>query len=97
METAGISGVRQPPRRQSAVLKCRHSALARVTEAAKLQSDAGARLARLPQWRRAFRLVWHKAANRCWEILTLSTGISFFAATFGIIATTPKFSVMAFH
>ena len=42
METAGIGGVRQPPRRQSAVLKRRHSPLACVTEAAKWQSDAGA-------------------------------------------------------
>jgi len=40
METAGIVGVRQLPRRQSAVLKCRHSPLAHVTGAAKSQSDA---------------------------------------------------------
>jgi hypothetical protein len=38
METAGIGGVRQPPLRQSAVLK--HSPLARVTGAAKSRSDA---------------------------------------------------------
>ena len=44
METAGMDGVRQPPRRQSAVLKRRPSPLARVTGAAKLQSDAGVKL-----------------------------------------------------
>jgi hypothetical protein len=40
MEAAGIGGVRLPPRRQSAVLKRRPSPLARVTVAAKPQSDA---------------------------------------------------------
>jgi len=40
METAGIGGVRQPPQRQSSVLRRRPSPLARVTGAAKPQSDA---------------------------------------------------------
>lgn len=48
METAGIGGGRQSPRRQSAVLKRRPSPLARVTGAAKSESDAGTRPVRLP-------------------------------------------------